>query len=103
VAPALALLQRPRLKDLARPRTWVWLAGLAALYAPIEATHVGTASPLLTATLGSIYFWGVFLLWFAVAFHALSDTMTSSAGASAPLGNSCRAGASVTPAGWRTT
>jgi hypothetical protein len=66
----LALLQRARLHDLARPRAWLWIAGLGALYLPIEATHVGAASPLLTLTFGSIYFWGVFLIWLAVASRA---------------------------------
>ena len=86
VTPALALLHRAGLRDLASRRAWVWLPGLAALYVPIEATHVGAASSLLTATLGSVYFWGVFLLWVAVALPPSSRTTGCSAAASAPAG-----------------
>ena len=70
VTCGLAVLHRASLHELSRPRAWVWLAGLAAVYVPIEVTHVGAASPLLTATLGSVYFWGVFLLWLALASSA---------------------------------
>ena len=71
VTCGLAVLHRASLRELARPRAWVWLSGLVAIYVPIEATHVAAASPLLTATLGSVYFWGVFLLWLALASSAL--------------------------------
>jgi hypothetical protein len=62
--PLLALLMRRDALD-GRGRRLVWI-GLAALFVPSPAPWLSFMTGAMTSTLGSIYAWGLLLLWIGV-------------------------------------